>query len=135
MTLPTSHGLRGALRLNAAFSAATGGLLTALPGTVGDWLDVSIDGWLRLLGLTLIGHAAMLGWASLQPSIGSWAKVNIAVISPYPLIMIGLVVFGAVGSPLGVVLLLTDGVIVGALAFAQWTGLQSRIDGAHPLTA
>ncbi len=129
MTLST------ALRLNAVFSIATGLLLAATPSTVGSWLDVSLSGWLRVLGIALMGHAVLLIWASRQDSMRSWAKLNIAAIAPYPLSMIGLVATGLVDTGLGRAVVLLDGAIVGTLAFAQWAGLRGRIDDAHAVPA
>lgn len=127
--------LESALRINAALSVATGLALGLAPSTVGGWLDVSIPGWLRLLGITLIAHGAMLVWASAQPALAFWAKLNIAAIAPYPLIMIALVVTGLVGSTLGRGLVLLDGAIVGLFAIAQWRGLRAETTKAHPVPA
>ncbi len=129
MSLPLS------LRLNAAFSLATGLLLTAAPGAVGNWLDVSITGWLGVLGVVLIGHAGLLVWVSRQPSVATWAKLNVAAIAPYPLIMAGLIATGLVSTTLGRTLLLLDGAIVAAIAFAQWNGLRRSSEDAHPVPA
>ncbi len=129
MPLPAS------LRLNAAFSIATGLLLTAAPSTVGNWLDVAIAGWLRVLGMVLIGHAALLIWASRQPSVKTWARLNVAAIAPYPLIMIGLIATGLVSSSLGRTLVLFDGTIVAAIGFTQWNGLRRSSADAHPVPA
>lgn len=73
----------------------------------------------------------MLFWVIQQSSMDSWAKLNIAVIAPYPFIMIGLVATGLVDSALGRSLVLLDGTLVGALA--QWTGLRSNEGEAHPV--
>lgn len=127
--------LEFALRLNAALSFATGFALALAPRTVGGWLDVSIDGWLRLLGIALIAHGALLTWATWQRTITSWAKLNVAAIAPYPLIMVGIVVTGLVSGALGQWLLLTDGVLVGLLAIAQWSGLRTHVSNAHPVSA
>ncbi len=126
--------LESAIRYNAAFSFATGLFLTIAPGTVADLLDVSISGWLRVLGLLLIAHGAVLVWASEQQSILPWAKLNLAAIAPYPLIMVGVVMVGLVDGSLGRGLLLLDGAIVGLLAIAQWAGLRARTTDEHPVS-
>ncbi len=126
--------LEPALRLNAAFSFATGFVLTLAPATVGTWLDVSITGWLRFLGIALVAHGGLLLWASRQSSIISLAKLNVAAIGPYPLIMIALVVTGLVDSTVGRTLLLLDGAVVWLLAIAQWTGLRAGKVEAHPVS-
>lgn len=127
--------LTTALRLNGAFSLATGALLTFAPATVGGWLGVSIDGWLRLLGIALLGHAALLAWATRQDSIELWGRLNLAAVAPYPFILIGLVATGVVDTSLGRVLLLLDAAIVGAMAFAQWTGLRATTPERHAVAA
>lgn len=127
--------LAAALRTNAAFSFATGLLLALAPETAGDWLGVSIDGWLRTLGLALLGHGALLVWASQQATIVNWAKLNVAMIAPYPVLMVGLVVSGLVDTGIGRGLVLLDGTIVGFLCVAQWIGLQAKAAGGHPVPA
>jgi len=119
-----NDGARLGLRLNAGFSLASGLLLALAPGLVGDWLGVSIDIWLRLLGLGLIVHFAILAWAALQPDVGQLTKLNLAAIAPYPFLMVGLVAFGLIDRSLGQGLVLIDGAIVGALALVQYLGLR-----------
>lgn len=119
----TSRTARTGLRLNGLLSLATGTLLTAAPGRVGDWLGVSIDGWLRALGVALLGHALVLAWVGTRERLDGWLRLNLAVIAPYPLMMIGLVVTGLVDRPLGQALVLLDGALVGALAVMQATGV------------
>ena len=43
-------------------------------------------------------------------------RLNLAAIAPYPLLMVILVVTGLVDRPLGQLLVLVDGAVVGALA-------------------
>lgn len=127
--------LKLALQLNAALSYIIGFALALSPRMIGGWLDVSIDGWLRLLGLVLISHGALLTWATRQPSITSWAKLNVAAIAPYPVIMVAVVAAGLVDVAFGQFLLLIDGVLVGMLAVAQWSGLRAHDSHAHPVSA
>lgn len=129
MTLPKT------LLANAALSFVTGLLLSVAPGTVGDWLGVSIDGWLRLLGLALLGHGAVLVWAASREPVAPLAKLNFAMIAPYPLMMIGVVVAGLVDSSGGRALVLLDGTLVGLLAIAHWVGLRTNMGEAHPVPA
>lgn len=114
-----------ALRLNGLFSFGTGALLALAPATVGTWLGVSVDGWLRLLGVALIGHGALLTWAAAREGVAAWAKANLAVIAPYPLLMVVLVAGGAIGRTLGQALALADGGMVGLLAVAHWSALRA----------
>ncbi len=119
---PSSPSLAQAgLALNAVFSIGTGLLLTIAPGTVGGWLGVDIDIWLRLLGIGLIGHAAVLSWATQQSSIMTWTKINLLMIAPYPLMMLGVAIF-LIDKGQGIVL--ADGVIVGLAALIQFAGLR-----------
>lgn len=118
----TSTGGRLGLRLNALLSFATGSLFTIAPATVGGWLGVSIDGWLRLFGVALLGHAAVLAWAGSRDTIVGWLTLNLATIAPYPLLMIGLVVSGLVERPLGQALVLIDGALVATVAVVQARG-------------
>lgn len=123
--------LRSALKINAATSVITGLLLAAAPSAVAAWLGVSIDGWIRIVGVVLLGHGAGLTWVGQQPSIEVWAKLNIAAIGPYPLILLGILLVGAVDTGLGRVLLLLDATVVGLFAGAQLLGLRaatSRMD-------
>ena len=123
------------LLVNAVFSLATGAVLTVSPTAVGSWLGVTIDGWLRVLGLGLIAHGFLLVWVTRHHSTAMWAKLNIAAIAAYPAIMVALVVTDVVSRPLGQVILLVDGVIVGLLAVAQWWGLRDNASTAHPVAA
>ncbi len=125
--------LNRSLQLNAVFSFATGLALAAFPALIGDALGVSVDGWLRLLGLALLGHAVFLLWAAQRPKVKTWATLNVIAVAPYPLLMIGLVATGLVERGTGQALILADGAIVGAIAFAQWTGLRSEGSEAHTL--
>lgn len=119
------RSLRLILRVNAVFSLATGMLLAVAPGTVGAWLGVTIDGWLRLLGIGLIGHFAVLWWAQARPDPRPLAKLNLLSIAPYPLLMIGLVAFGLVERNLGRGLVLVDGLIVGVIAWGHLRELKA----------
>ena len=122
---PTNTATRPPLTANAAFSLATGALIAAAPGTVGDWLGVEISGWLRLLGLALIGHALILFWAIRRPDPTPWARINLLAIAPYPLLMIVLVATSVIGRPFGQVLALLDGAVVAAIAAWHWVSLRN----------
>ena len=113
------------LMANAAFSLASGALITAVPGTVGDWLGVAIDGWLRVFGLVLIGHGLTLLWAGRRNDPTPWARLNLLAIAPYPALMVVLVVTGQIERPLGQVLALIDGAIIAAIAGWHWLSLRT----------
>ena len=133
MQTDTNHpfAIRRPLRANAVFSALTGALLTAAPAAVGGWLGVSIDGWLRALGIALLGHAVLLAFASTLANPIPLGRLNLAAIAPYPVLMIGLAVTGLVDRPLGQFLVLADGLIVGLIAVAHAAALRST----HPTPA
>ena len=126
---------RTALRLNAVFSLIIGGLLAAAPSAVGGWLGVSIDGWLRLLGVALLGHGALLLWVASLRDVRTWTTRNLAVIAPYPALMVVLVVTELIDRPLGQGLALLDGAIVAMCAFWQWAGLRATAEVVQPQQA
>lgn len=131
---PHDHPLaRLGLAANAVFSLASGLLLTIAPDTVGGWLGVNIDGWLRLLGIALLAHAGLLALALRQPQIERWTRLNLAAIAPYPFLMIAVVGAGLVDK--GQALVLADGAIVGAIALTQWFGLRTIDEVTRPLPA
>ncbi len=109
--------------MNATVSCATGLLLALAHATVGDWLGVDIVPWLRAFGVGLIGHGAALAWCSARSDADRWTRRNLLVIGPYPLLLLGLVAAGLVERGLGRGLVLADGVLVGAMALSQWSGL------------
>lgn len=126
--------LVAALRTNAVCSLVTGSVLVIAPASAGEWLGVSLDGWLRLIGVGLVAHALGLSWASGRRDIGRWAKVNLALIVPYPLLLLGLVAVGRLDRSEGVVILLLDALLVTSLAVWQWSaaGSMRRTDIAAP---
>lgn len=111
--------LRRLVLLNAGLSLGSGLLLASVPAAVGRWLGVDAHGWLRLIGFALALHGLMLAWASAQQDLTVWARVNVWAITPYPVIVVGLVVFDVIRTDGGRVLALIDGAIVAALAFGQ----------------
>lgn len=116
-----------ALQANAALSLATGSLLAAAGPTVGDWLGIaSAGGWLRVFGVLLLGHAVGLVWATRQENVETLGRLNLAMIGPYPLLLIALVAAGVIHGASGIVLGLGDAAAVGTLAVLQFLGLQPR---------
>ena len=122
---------RTGLLANAVFSLGCGLLFVFSPATVSSWLGVDIDTWLRLFGVGLISHFAILMWAVKQPAVGKWAKLNLLAIAPYPLLMV--VAAGLVEK--GQALVLLDGAIVGAFAVMQWAGLRKMSQVPKPQLA
>ena len=115
------------LRVNAAFSLLTGSVLASAPGTVDGWLGTNIAGWLQALGVALIAHGIVLFVVARRAHADRWGWINVALIAPYPLAMVALVVTDAIPRSLGQGLALADGVIVGAMAVAQFVGLRARL--------
>jgi len=108
--------LRLPLIINAVISFGSGVLLLAAPGIVGGWLAVDIDGWLRVIGAVLIAHGLMLGAGLSKMDMTTLAKLNLAMIAPYPVLMVVIVVTGLVSRPLGQGLVLLDGAIIAGIA-------------------
>ena len=123
--------LRRGIAVNALLSLAVGGLLLGGAPVVGEALGVEIDGWLRLFGVALIGHAFLLSWSRRTAHPDRWGRLNLAIVAPYPLIMI--VVAVTVIDPIGGKLLaLLDGVLVAVVALVQYLGLR-RNHAAAPI--
>ena len=127
--------IRFALFSNALLSAAVGLLLALGGSSVSSWLGLSIAGWLQLLGVALVGHAIALVLAAARRDRSRWARVNLALIAPYPLLMIALVAFGVVTRPLGVALVLLDAAAVGVMAYLHLSGLRQAPSVVHAPSA
>lgn len=121
---PQTDSLRVALVANAVFSFASGLLLLVAPGTVGGWLGVTIDGWLRLAGLVLLGHGALIVALLPRMQLQKIARLNLLAIAPYPILMIVLVATGMISRTLGQVLALVDGAAIAAIAAVLARGLR-----------
>ena len=121
-----NNKLRLPLIDNAIFGIASGLLFLIAPGVVGGWLDVDIDGWLRVIGALILGHGLMI--LALLPKVDTakLAKLNLSMIAPYPLLMILVVVTGMVSRPLGQGLALVDGLIIAGIAAWHFKGLTSE---------
>lgn len=124
---------KSALLFNATFSLMSGLLLVISPGTVGTWLGVSIDGWFRLLGVVLVSHAALIAGLLSSLGVDRAVRINLLMIAPYPLVMLGLVVFGKVTSNLGRGLVLADGAIITAVVASHVIALRSARPSEVPV--
>ena len=124
--MPPPLTLRPTLLFNAGFSVLSGLLFLVAPGTVGGWLGIESSGWIRLAGLVLVGHAALIAALLPRMQIERVALLNLAAIAPYPLLMVALVVTGVVDRDLGQVLALADGAIIAAVAAVLAIGLQKQ---------
>lgn len=74
---------------------------------------------LRVFGMVLVGHAAILVAVRDRPDVRRWTLCNLAVIAPYPLLLVGVVALGLVEGVGAVTLLLVDAAAVGAVALWQ----------------
>ncbi len=115
--------LSTSLLLNAVLSAATGVALTLAPHTISRWLGHDIAGWLRLFGLALIAHFALLLWVRTRPNLRLWTRINLATVAPYPLLLLGILMANIVSETPGRLLLTADAAAVAAVATLQWRGL------------
>ncbi len=61
---PNDRLLRTTLRVNAANAAICGALLAAFADRFGDWLGTGHPGWIRAVGLGLVGFAGFVSWIS-----------------------------------------------------------------------
>jgi len=130
-----SHELRLPLIANAIVGIASGLLFLIAPGVVGGWLGVDIDGWLRVFGALILGHALMI--LALLPRVDTakLAKLNLSLIAPYPILMIVVVVTGMVSRPLGQGLALVDGLIIAAISVWHFKGLKGERSATLPQEA
>ena len=122
MTRPSATTTLG---LNAALSLILGALLAIAPGTVGGWLGVSVDGWLRILGLTLIAHAILLGWMVTKLDGQRALRLNLALIGGYPLLMLVVVSVGWVSTGIGRALVLADAAVITLFVVFHLNGIRS----------
>lgn len=129
--------LRPTLLFNAGFSILSGLLFVLAPASVGGWLGIDSDGWLRLAGLVLLGHGLLIATLLARVELRRVALLNLAAIAPYPLLMVGLVATSVIDRSLGQALALVDGAIIAAVAVAlalgiRATGLQNSSPTRQP---
>ena len=74
---------------------------------------------LRVFGMVLVGHAAILVAVRGRPDVRRWTPCNLAAIAPYPLLLVGVVALGLVEGADAITLLLVDAAAVGAIALWQ----------------
>lgn len=115
--------LQTTLSSNAGFSAASGLVLVAVPEAIGSVIGVDVDWFLRLFGVALLAHAALLWIVVGRPDVARWAKLNLAAIAPYPVAMVAVAVTVADGGD-GRALVLADGVAIALIAVALAIGLR-----------
>ena len=119
--------LRRALRANAAFSAATGGLLIALPGRWAAVFGPPYPAAYAALGSALLAFAAVVAWASRDIArrrtlVGAIVAADGLWVLATPVVMAG--GRAAIGGT-GHALLAGTGAAVAILAGLQWHGLRA----------
>lgn len=123
----SASSLRSALFTNAVFSTLTGLSLLFFPKNVSGILGFDHPGIFRLLGISLLFHAVMLAWMRNRPTIRGWTKINLGIITPYPIIILTLISFGHIIGTAGIVLAGTDGLVVGLIAVWQYHALKKNM--------
>ncbi|WP_224815319.1 hypothetical protein [Hasllibacter sp. MH4015] len=118
-----TSSLPRALRANALASLVTGlaGLLMAAPlaQTIGLMPGTSY----QVIGGALVLHTLGLLWVTGRRTIIWWTRLNIAGLVAYVLLLIALLVFGPVATPLGYTLLAADALLVATLGLWQFRSL------------
>lgn len=122
----SASSLRSALFANAAFSTLTGLPLLFFPKNASGMFGFDHPDILRLVGISLLFHAAMLAWVRNKPTIRGWTKINLGVIAPYPIIILTLISLGHITDTAGVVLAGIDGLVVGLIALWQYRALKQN---------
>jgi hypothetical protein len=117
--------LRTALVLDAVISGATGVLLAAGAGLLGDLLSLP-QGLLRYAGLSLLPFAAAVGYVATRETLSPssvWTVVSVN--AAWVVASVALLVSGSVSpNALGVTFVLVQAVAVAALADVQYFGLR-----------
>ena len=126
--MPSPTLLQTTLSSNAGFSAASGLVLLAVPEAIGSVIGVDVDWFLRLFGVALLAHAALLWFVVGRTDVARWAKLNLAAIAPYPVAMMAVAATVA-DAGAGRALVLADGAAIAIIAGALAMGLR-RGDGA-----
>lgn len=115
--------LQTTLSSNAGFSAASGLVLLVVPGAIGGIIGVDVDWLLRLFGVALLAHAALLWIVVGRADVVRWAKLNLAAIAPYPVAMVAVALTVAESGD-GRALVLADGAAIALIAGALAIGLR-----------
>lgn len=115
-----------ALFANAVFSAFTGSLMVGPNFWFGNLLGTPHFDILRIFGLLLLCHAAILVFIVRRGAAPNWVKLNLVLIAPYPALIFIAVLTGFVKGPEGITVAVLDGLIVGAIAIWQFRALKDR---------
>jgi hypothetical protein len=113
------------LRANALVSLITGcaGVLMALP--LVQTIGLIAGETYQVLGALLLGHMAVLLWAAGRATITFWARLNIAGLVGYVLLLIAAQALGEIATPTGRALVALDAFVVLLLALWQARALKA----------
>ncbi len=114
-----TESLRPPLLTNAAFSAATGLLLTLAPSAVGRWLGPDVDWFYLFIGIGLLLFSAILGVIALRPTPLVVLAITTADVGWIVSTTAALVIWRNDFTPLGFALISGCNVIVTAIAWLQ----------------
>ncbi len=114
-----------ALRANALASMVTGlaGLLMSAP--LAQTIGLAAGTTYQVIGGALILHTLILMWVSGRATIAWWTSRNIAALAVYVLLLVALLIFSPIATPLGQTLLAADALLVAALALWQLRALNA----------
>lgn len=121
--------LRRALRANAAFSAASGAALIALPGFWAATYGLPAPALYAGLGAALVAFATLVAWTSIDVA-ARWRIAGLVVaadglwVLATPIVMLAA---HRVIMPFGHVLLFLVAAVVGLLGWLQWQGLRGLV--------
>lgn len=122
----TASPLPFALRLNALASCITGLACLSLAGPLAEVLGIAAPRNLHGLGSLLLAHCVVLMWATGRARIAEWTKWNIALLLPYILLLVALIVTGVIPTATGRAILTLDAALVAGLAWLQWRALMAE---------
>lgn len=114
--------LRGTLRANAATSFVSGALLAIAPDRLDELLGTGRPGWVRTVGIAVVGFGLVVGWLSVRPVDELMRDTPVVVAAD-----VGWVVLSIVTILLGwydgggIVAVLAMAVAVDTFAFLQFT--------------
>ena len=116
--------LKAALLANAVFSAVIGFFAAMFTQPLAAQLQTPHVAILRLIGISLLLHTAILLWARNQDTRATWTRINLWVIAPYPVLIAALIALGEISGRGGVFLASMDALVVGFFAIWQYQALR-----------
>ncbi|MFK8079832.1 MAG: hypothetical protein AB8B97_06070 [Granulosicoccus sp.] len=114
---------KNALLVNAVFSTISGFVATVFTDILAEQLQIQQVLFLRVFGVSLLLHAIALFWACRHRHIKALTKLNLFIITPYPLLVGAIVLSGHISGQSGVTLALGDALIISLFAIWQYLSL------------